>query len=178
MTLGEAKTHALSSARLNFRPLALTDLEDYVRLYADPDVTRWLEGERPRTAEESTARLARDVAHWTTRGFGRWAVREKLTGAFVGRAGFSRMASGDVELGYVLSPKFWGTGCASEAAARVLEYGFETWGFSRVIATVRPENSASKRVLEKLGMKLVGEGEYFGARHLVFEKVHRAPERP
>ena len=169
MASGEAKIHALTSARLTFRPLAMEDLEDYVRLYADPEVTRWLEGERPRTPGESTARLARDVAHWSTHGFGRWAVREKLTGAFVGRAGFSRMVNGDVELGYVLSPKFWGTGCASEAAARVLAYGLETWGFPRVIATVRPENAASRRVLEKLGMKPVGEGDYFGARHLVYE---------
>jgi len=169
MTLGEAKTHAFASLRLNFRPLALTDLEEYVRLYSDPDVTRWLEGGRPRTPEESSVRLARDVAHWETHGFGRWAVREKLTGAFVGRAGFSRMATGDVELGYVLSPKFWGTGCASEAAARVLEYGLQTLKFSRVIATVRPENGASARVLEKIGMQPAGKGEFFGALHLLYE---------
>lgn len=60
------------------------------------------------------------------------------------------------EIGWVLHPRFHGQGLATEAAAALLRHGFETLGLHRVIATCQPENPASHRVMEKLGMRREG----------------------
>jgi RimJ/RimL family protein N-acetyltransferase len=60
------------------------------------------------------------------------------------------------EIGWVLHPRYHGRGLATEAAAALLRHGFEMLGLHRVIATCQPENRASSRVMEKLGMRREG----------------------
>lgn len=60
------------------------------------------------------------------------------------------------EIGWVLNPRHHGQGYATEAAAALLRYGFETLSLHRIIATCQPENPASARVMEKLGMRREG----------------------
>ena len=60
------------------------------------------------------------------------------------------------EIGWVFNPKFYNKGYASEAAYAVLKYGFEELGLHRIIATCQPENPASYRVMEKIGMRREG----------------------
>jgi [ribosomal protein S5]-alanine N-acetyltransferase len=64
---------------------------------------------------------------------------------------FARRADA-AAMGYVVRPDHWSQGYASEAAAAILHYAFSTLGLHRVQATCRPENLASARVLEKIGM--------------------------
>ena len=59
----------------------------------------------------------------------------------------------DIEIFYGLSSKYWGQGLATEAAMAMLNYGFDIVGLKRIIAVVRPDNIASKKVIEKMGMK-------------------------
>ncbi|HEY8804259.1 MAG TPA: GNAT family N-acetyltransferase [Clostridium sp.] len=59
----------------------------------------------------------------------------------------------DIEIFYGLSSEYWGQGLATEAANAMLEYGFNTIGLKRIIAVVKPDNIASKKVIEKIGMK-------------------------
>jgi ribosomal-protein-alanine N-acetyltransferase len=61
-----------------------------------------------------------------------------------------------------LAPAFWGQGVATEAGQAALRYGFETLGVEQVVGIVHPENMASRRVLEKLGMRLIERRQYFG----------------
>jgi RimJ/RimL family protein N-acetyltransferase len=60
------------------------------------------------------------------------------------------------EIGYCLHPDFWGRGCAAEAAGALLALGFEQLQLHRIQASCDPENAASRRVLEKLGMQQEG----------------------
>jgi RimJ/RimL family protein N-acetyltransferase len=60
------------------------------------------------------------------------------------------------DLGYVLRKNLWGQGIATEAARAVLDFAFDALGLHRVWATADPENVASVRVLEKLGMRREG----------------------
>jgi ribosomal-protein-alanine N-acetyltransferase len=70
------------------------------------------------------------------------------------RLGKSGAPFGD--LGYEISPAYWYRGYATEAARAMLDFGFEELGLHRVWAQCVPENVASRRVMEKLGMR--GEG--------------------
>ncbi|MGH2617335.1 MAG: GNAT family N-acetyltransferase [Thermomicrobiales bacterium] len=70
------------------------------------------------------------------------------------------------EIGWCLNPRFHGQGYATEAAAALLRYGFETLRLHRIIATCQPENVPSWRVMEKLGMR----------REAHFRKAHLRDE--
>ena len=70
----------------------------------------------------------------------------------------------EVEIGFLLSKSCWGKGLATEGARAGLRFGFGSLGLESIVGIVHPENAASQRVLEKLGMAYVNEAEYFGMR--------------
>jgi ribosomal-protein-alanine N-acetyltransferase len=146
----------LMTARLLLRRPTADDRDDYVRLFAHADVTRFLFGVRP--PEESAAALERMLEQWRRHGYGVWTVLERSTDRFVGRCGLRWQEKADAaELLYTLHRDFWGRGIATEAAAASLRYGFEQAGLPKIIALTDPANFASRRVLEKLGMRFDGE---------------------
>ncbi len=79
----------------------------------------------------------------------------------------------EVEIGYRLPQSAWGKGYATEGAAALLRYGFETVGLDRIIGLTYPANKPSQRVLEKIGMKYQGMGHYFDLdlRYYVAERA-------
>ena len=70
--------------------------------------------------------------------------------------------TGEVEVAYLISKPFWGKGLTTEGASAALRYGFEQIGLKLIIALAHPENKASRRVMEKLGMSFTGLARYFG----------------
>jgi RimJ/RimL family protein N-acetyltransferase len=88
-----------------------------------------------------------------------WAVCLREDKRLIGNLYFHREepAEWDTwELGFVLNRQFWGRGYAAEAARRILAYGFEEQGAHRIMANCSPENTASWRLLERLGMRREG----------------------
>jgi ribosomal-protein-alanine N-acetyltransferase len=67
-----------------------------------------------------------------------------------------RRTRGYGELGYLLAEPYWGKGIMTEAAGLTLEYGFGPLRLARIVAHADVENRASRRVLEKMGMNVVG----------------------
>jgi len=96
--------------------------------------------------------------HAESPGFGYWAVEEKATGRFVGWVHF-RPAPGrpedEPELGYRLERRAWGRGYATEASRAVLDKAFRDQGVRRVFAETMVVNAASRRVMEKCGLRQV-----------------------
>lgn len=78
-------------------------------------------------------------------------------GEFCGTTGFDHRPDGSGELGWYLSSPHWGRGYATAACALLLAFGFHTVGVSSITATCDPENTASRRVLEKSGLRFVDE---------------------
>lgn len=87
-----------------------------------------------------------------------WAVLERESGVVIGDVGFLRTEGDGVEIGWHLHPSARGRGDATEAARACLDHGFATLGFDRVSAYVETANTASLRVIEKLGMIFVRSG--------------------
>jgi [ribosomal protein S5]-alanine N-acetyltransferase len=70
----------------------------------------------------------------------------------IGFCGFSDEFPPDVEIGWRFLPEYWGRGLATEAARAVMQYGFDTFGFGRLVYVSQRANQRSIRVAEKLGM--------------------------
>jgi RimJ/RimL family protein N-acetyltransferase len=68
----------------------------------------------------------------------------------------------EVELGYYLARKAWSKGYATELSNAFMQIAFEELGLQRVVAVVRPDNEASKRVLAKAGLHYVADEHHYG----------------
>jgi RimJ/RimL family protein N-acetyltransferase len=174
--LGELRT-----ARLSLRPFTPADAADHLALYRDPEVTRWLRAGPFLGAyaeERSREALARFVRHWGEQGFGVYAVRDAATGRFLGQCGLNIIAElGEVEVLYAFERSAWGQGLATEAAGAALAHGFDTVGLPRIIAITHPQNTASRRVMEKLGLRYERDIEVFGL-HAAYYALDRGQILP
>lgn len=142
--------------RLVLRDAQLADAEAVDGYAQDPEVVRhmiWGPNSPERTREVLQARL-QEQADPARRIF-ELMIEEKASGKVVGGAGL-RVADNsalDADLGYVLARAQWGQGIVPEACAKLLEVAFGWLGLHRVWASTDADNSASQRVLEKLGMR-------------------------
>jgi ribosomal-protein-alanine N-acetyltransferase len=114
---------------------------------------RYITGGVPWTDEQIQAFVERQVTTLFERKFCRWKLLrkpERETIGFCG-VGFWRDAP-DPEIGWWLARRWWGQGLATEAARSALHHAFEQAGLQRIISIARPENMASTRIMEKIGM--------------------------
>jgi RimJ/RimL family protein N-acetyltransferase len=139
----------LTSDRLVLRALRASDWDDYAALNADPAVRQWLGGNLL-TREQSWARMETLLGQWALRGYGAFAV--EAGGLLAGRVGLLHPADWpEPELAWTLAVPFWGQGLATEAAARVRQWAFETFSWQRLVSYIVAENVRSQRVASKLG---------------------------
>ena len=146
----------IRTPRLLLRSWRETDLPAYAALNADAEVRRWFPGTLTRA--ESDAQAARLQAHIAAHGFGLWAVEVPGVQPFVGFVGlqhirFAAPFTPAVEAGWRLARKHWGRGYATEAARAALAHGFGPLALPEVVAFAVPGNLASRRVMERIGMR-------------------------
>jgi ribosomal-protein-alanine N-acetyltransferase len=143
------KIPRIETPRLVLRPIRLADWPAIHRYMADPVVTRWLPP-GPLDAAGAQA-FARKNAGRSPRCV---AVVERESGELVGHMAFHPwFVRATHEVGWAIAPERQGCGYATEAARALLDYAFDVLGCHRVIATCQPQNEASWRVMEKLGMR-------------------------
>lgn len=150
----------LETERLLLRRLVLADLDALHALYRDPEIRQYFpEGTLSYTETH-------EELEWFLNGhprhpeLGLWATIYKPTGAFIGRCGLLPWTIDDhleVEVAYLLDKTYWGQGLATEAARAIVRYGFEQLGLERIICLPIPENQASSKVAEKIGMRFERE---------------------
>jgi RimJ/RimL family protein N-acetyltransferase len=150
----------LETARLWLRRFTADDEDALVELDGDPEVMRYLNSGLPTPPElirdEILPRFVR--YHDEHPGWGYWAAIEKASGEFIGWFGLhwrTEGSPGDVELGYRLRRAAWGQGYATEGARALVRRAFQELGVQRVLATTYQDNLASRRVMEKLGLRLI-----------------------
>jgi [ribosomal protein S5]-alanine N-acetyltransferase len=119
-----------------------------------------------RTVEQTTARVGRLIDHQHAHGFSLWAVADRDRGEVVGVAGLVlvEMTRPEVEVVYELERDAWGRGIATEVGRACLDVAFGPLGLERVVALSYPENAASVRLMQKIGMTDDGELEAYGRR--------------
>jgi RimJ/RimL family protein N-acetyltransferase len=152
----------ITTERLRLRGFRPDDLSAHRAAVDDDAAVTWAHRRLPLAG--SLRRWADRLDAWEREGFGMWIVELAATGKIVGHAGLQRMDGTDeIELGYYLGVSAWGQGYATEAARACLRYGFETCGLARVVAVVRPDNAASRKVLDKLGFRHERDGVFYEA---------------
>ncbi len=151
------------TARLSLRPFTLQDVEPLHRILKIPGVLEYFPSSDPPDQERVRKLVQKQIDHWSEHGYGWWAVEPRAESVLVGWSGLQYLQETDeTEIGYLLSKPYWGKGLATESAIAGLDFGFNALGIDKIIGIVHPENYASQRVLEKIGLKFQEQTEYFG----------------
>lgn len=154
----------IESERLMFRKFTLDDLPMLVEQRSDPEVNKFLGGTKLQNPEALGKRIRFYVSCYESHGFGMCAMFWKPTGEMIGSAGLQPLDGTDeIEVGYSMVKEFWGKGIGTEAARAWLDHGFRNFGLDRIVAVAHTENWASRRIMEKLGMKYEKVEEHYGA---------------
>jgi RimJ/RimL family protein N-acetyltransferase len=150
----------LETERLVLRQFANDDIDELVELDSDPEVMRFINGGRSTPRDEIVNDVLPAFLGYYERhaGYGFWAAVERSTGRFIGWFHF-RPAEGappdEVELGYRLRRSAWHKGYATEGSRALIARGFTEFGVQRVVASTMVVNVASRRVMEKAGLRFV-----------------------
>jgi ribosomal-protein-alanine N-acetyltransferase len=161
----------LETDRLRLRPYALEDVDDLAPIVEDAVTMRYYP--QPFTREEASAWIDRNLRRYIDDGHGLWAMVFKDSDEFVGNCGLVKQwvdGREEIEVGWLVARRLWNRGFATEAARACRDYGFDVLGLNRLISMIRPENSPSRRVAEKIGMSVEKELVWGngGFRHLVY----------
>ena len=159
----------LETPRLRLRMFRQADFEAYADMLADPEVMRYLPQGQPLPPSEAWRHMAMLLGHWHLFGFGPWAVEERASGELVGRIGpYFPAGWPGLELIWTIRRQSWGQGYATEGARAALTYVFDRMARDRVVSLIRPQNTASIRVAEKLGQRLQERMDFYGEEAWVY----------
>jgi ribosomal-protein-alanine N-acetyltransferase len=152
--------------RLRLRSIEQRDAERLFEIYGDADTMRFVgRTGRPVTDLQAARRAVEAIRrHEELHGFAMWALDEREGDGLVGVAGLAWVEGHgpEVEAAYVLRRDRWGRGYATEALRALLRIGHSELGLDRIVALAYPENDASRRVMEKAGMRADGTVEAYG----------------
>lgn len=149
-------TLRIHGERILLRDWCDSDLAAYAQLNADPEVRRYFPSTLSR--EESDGEASRLRAHAEREGFTFWVLEIPGVTTFAGMVGliltgFEAHFTPCIEVGWRLARAHWGQGYASEAAKLALKFGFETLQADEIIALTVPANTASRAVMQRIGMQ-------------------------
>jgi RimJ/RimL family protein N-acetyltransferase len=157
----------LETPRLVLRQFTENDVDNLFNLNSDPEVMRYLTGGSPTPRQEIRDEIL--PFHLSVYGrldrLGTWAAESSVTGEFLGWFHFRPGPDSDItniDLGYRLRRPAWNRGYATEGSRALISRGFTELGVERVFAHTMTLNAASRRVLEKCGLTLVGTIPYDG----------------
>ncbi|HEY6432592.1 MAG TPA: GNAT family N-acetyltransferase [Acetobacteraceae bacterium] len=145
----------IETPRLILRPWRSSDLPLFAEQNADPVTMRFLSGVL--TREASDAYAARATQHLADHGFCKWAVEAPGIAPFIGAVGLTHVGyeasfTPAVEAAWRLNRRYWGNGYATEAARAAIDDGFDRVRLTEIVAVTALGNTASARVMERLGM--------------------------
>jgi RimJ/RimL family protein N-acetyltransferase len=149
----------IETPRLILREFTESDVNELARILAKPNVMHFSASGAVSTQETAT-KIQSYINSYQQRGYGKWAVIHRDTAQLIGYCGIAVEQIDNKlenELGYRFDPNFWRQGFATEAASNCLKYAFDTLHLEYLLGIVEPENQASIKVLQKIGMEFVKE---------------------
>lgn len=152
----------IETERLLLRFFEAADFDSTYRLFNDQAVQKYLSPENKRTRGRLKITFEKFRLRWEERGFGIWCVCEKTSQKMIGYCGFQYLdKTGNVEIVFAYLKEHWKKGFATEAANACLRFGFEKLKTEKIYAVIHPENTASHRVLKKIGMSFDRATEHY-----------------
>jgi ribosomal-protein-alanine N-acetyltransferase len=152
----------VETERLLLRMFEPNDLDAATVLFNDAEVQKYLSPKNKRNREQLVILLEKCRNYWKERGFGVWCIAEKNVGKMIGYCGFQYFdKTPEIEIVFGFLKEHWGKGYAGESAAAGLKYAFEKLSLNQIFAATHQQNIASRRVLEKLQMRLIEETGHY-----------------
>ncbi len=156
----------MHTKRCQLSRMQLADYDDVMSLYQNEHVRRFLGGTL--TDAQFRPRFEK-LCNQASEGEYYWVIRHSADQAFMGLISIDPHHDGDAfELSYQLLPQWWGSGYAEEVSRRILHYAFTELGLPKIVAETQAANAASRRLLEKLGMKITSTVERFGECQYIY----------
>ncbi len=155
-------TTSLCTPRLLLRRWREDDLDAMTAINSDPEVMRWIGDGSVQGRQQTAARIAVWEREWEEHGVGLFAVECRESGQLAGFTGLSvpmflPEVLPAIEIGWRLGRPFWGRGLATEAARTALDFALRERGLARIVSIHTVGNTASERIMRKLGMRLERE---------------------
>jgi RimJ/RimL family protein N-acetyltransferase len=155
----------LQTPRLILRPWADDDTELLVRLGALPEITRFISDGATWTPDRARESSDRALAHWRDHGFGWRPAVERESGTPVGFISLNYggddpppgLKPEDFEIGWWIDPAHWGRGYATEGATAMRDHALSDLRAPGLVARIQPDNAASLKVAERIGLERAGE---------------------
>lgn len=167
----------IETDRLILRQFTLQDIDRLYQFYKNPEVMKYV-GKGIITRAETEMKILTMISHWQKYNFGMWAVVDKSDNKMIGRCGLCFLDNTqEIELGYILDQAHWHQGLATEASKASLRYGFEQLKLEKIVAIAIPENIASRRVMEKVGMKYEKDANYYNT-NVVYYTISSTEYQP
>ncbi len=165
---------ALLTERLRLRPRTLADLDANLAMDMDPRVHRYIWPDGPPEVETRRQQLSDQIDRDWPANAAIWAVEWADRPGFLGWCGlFPLEDSGLIEIGYRYVAAAWGQGVGTEAARAALDHGFRVLAIDPIVAVAHPDNGASHRVLQKIGLAHAGRAFHY-KQWLTFCRLSRA----
>ena len=161
----------LETERLYLREIQNTDFNDLFRMNSDPVIMKYVGDGSTRNHEQMIKELDMLISHYRRKpGLGIWATILKETDTFVGASGLVYYDNtSEIEVGYRMLKEYWNRGYATEASLGLLRYGFETLKLCKIVSSAHVENVASRRVMEKIGMKYIDDRVQYSCLQAYYE---------
>lgn len=162
----------LETRRLRLSPVNEREYgDDFIKLWSDAEVMRYLPGGKPRTPEETLERVRYMSEHWISHGFGVFSVQVKETDGFIGYCGVHYPKFADPPLSFItllygFAKDTWGKGVASESARAVMRYAWQTLRLPKIMVAAERGNIASVKLIERLGFEPDAEWRAHGENAL------------
>lgn len=167
------RSEILETERLLIRPQTRDDLDDLFAILGDAETLSFYPAPFSR-ADVLERWIQRSMRLFNEAALGHRALIRKSDGSFVGQCGFLIQEIGEgreIELGWHVHRSLWGHGYAPEAAAALRDLAFGVLGLDHLISLIRPENLASRRVAEKIGMTVRERIDFHELPHDVWQVI-------
>ena len=165
-------THKIvETDRLFLREIQREDFDDLYRMNSDPEVMKYVGDGTTRNYDQMEKELDILMSHYILKpGLGIWATIHKDSNTFVGASGLVFYDNtSEIEIGYRILREHWNRGYATEASVELLKYGFTTLKLKKIVSSAHVDNRASRRVMEKIGMKYIDNRFHYGCLQAYYE---------
>lgn len=160
--------HSIETERLFLRKLTIDDAQSFYELNLDPNVIKYT-GNVPFLNVEEAKCFLKHYKDYHENGFGRWAVIDKKNNEFLGWCGLKyNHKTMDTDIGFRFFEKYWNSGFATESARACLDYGFEKLNRQKIIGRAMAANTASIKVLEKIGLSFEKNFDFDGHPGVIY----------
>ena len=159
----------IKTKRFVLREFSIEDSQEFYNMNLDEDVMKHT-GDVPFQSVEEAEDFISNYDHYRKYGYGRWTIIEKGTKNYIGWCGLKMTESlNEIDLGFRIKKEYWNKGIATETAKAVLDFAFTKLEITKVVARAMKDNTASIKVIKKLGMEFRNEFVDEKGEWLVYE---------